>query len=63
MIQARNRAKQKRRSIIIAENALEDSDYDSDEEDIDEAGVFASTTTNDVDNVAKSMAKVSVSTE
>ena len=35
IIQARNRARQKRRSIIIAENALEDSDYDSDEEDVD----------------------------
>ena len=40
IIQARNRARQKRRSIIIAENALEDSDYDSDEEDVDETGVF-----------------------
>ena len=47
MIKARNRAKQKRRSIIIAENALDDSDYDSDLEDVDESEVFNYTTKND----------------
>ena len=63
MIAKRNRAKQKRRSIIIAENALEDSDYDSDEEDIDEAGVFSisnNVTKAEIDNVAKSMENVKV---
>ena len=47
MIKARNRAKQKRRSIIIAENALDDSDYDSDLEDVDESEVFNYATKND----------------
>ena len=63
MIRARNRAKQKRRSIVIAENALLDSDYDSDEEDVDESSVFSvKKESTDVDDVAKSMEKVSVTT-
>ena len=36
-IAARNQAKARRRSVMVAENALADSDYDSDEEDIAEA--------------------------
>jgi Ran-binding protein 1 len=36
-IAARNQAKARRRSVMVAENALADSDYDSDEEEIDEA--------------------------
>ena len=63
MIRARNRAKQKRRSIVIAENALLDSDYDSDEEDVDESSIFSGNkASTDVDDVAKSMEKVSVTT-
>jgi Ran-binding protein 1 len=57
---------EKRRASITAQNALNDSDYDSNEEDVDEratvSGSIAATITGDktVDTLAGDMAKASV---
>jgi hypothetical protein len=63
MIAKRNRTQVRRRSVMTAENALADSDYDSDLEDVEEVDaeeVLTRFRRNEVESLSEDMAQVKV---
>eukprot|EP00505_MAST-04D_sp_SCG-Rhode-Island_P003265 Stramenopile-MAST_4_protein_3265 len=63
MIAKRNRTQVRRRSVMTAENALADSDYDSDLEDVEEVDaeeVLTRFKRNEVESLSEDMAQVKV---